>query len=81
MIVQSRPRLDELYSREGGAIDTPTTSYVIPGPFTFGDMSRYDLKHMADQTMAHYYLTPAKSQIYAELRRHRRAVGARKESG
>ena len=32
-------------------------------------MSGYDLKQFADQSIGHFYWSPAKSQIYAELRR------------
>jgi DNA-binding PadR family transcriptional regulator len=49
--------------------ELPTTSYVILGLLTFREMSGYDLKQLADKGIRHFYWSPAKSQIYAELRR------------
>ncbi|HEV8571879.1 MAG TPA: PadR family transcriptional regulator [Actinomycetota bacterium] len=48
--------------------ELPTTSYAVLGLLTFGEMSGYDLAKVADQSIA-FFLTPAKSQIYSELRR------------
>jgi DNA-binding PadR family transcriptional regulator len=48
--------------------DLPTTSYAVLGLLTFGTMSGYDVKKVADQSLA-FFFTPAKSQIYSELRR------------
>jgi DNA-binding PadR family transcriptional regulator len=50
------------------AIDLPTTSYAILGLLTFEEMSGYDLTKLVNQSVG-FFLTPAKSQIYAELRR------------
>jgi DNA-binding PadR family transcriptional regulator len=36
-------------------------------------MSGYDLKQFADQSIGHFYWSPAKSQIYTELRRLKEA--------
>lgn len=48
----------------------PTTSYVVLGLLSLQDeMSGYDLKQAADRTIAHFYWSPARNQIYAELRR------------
>jgi len=47
----------------------PTTSYVILGLLTFREMSGYDLKQLINQSITHFYWSPAKSQIYGELRR------------
>ena len=47
----------------------PTTSYAILGLLTFGEMSGYDLKHLADQSIGYFFWSPARSQIYGELRR------------
>lgn len=44
------------------------TSYGVLGLLTFGEMSGYDLVKMAEQTIGHFW-TPAKSQVYAELKR------------
>ena len=46
----------------------PATSYAILGLLTFGEMSGYDLMKLAAQSVA-YFWTPAKSQIYGELKR------------
>lgn len=46
----------------------PTTSYAILGVLTFGDMSGYDLAKFVENSVG-FFWTPAKSQIYAELRR------------
>lgn len=47
----------------------PTTSYVILGLLTFKEMSGYDLKQLINKSITHFYWSPAKSQIYGELRR------------
>ena len=44
------------------------TSYGILGLLTFGAKSGYDLTKQAERTIG-YFWTPAKSQIYSELRR------------
>ena len=54
--------------RTGGRA-LPTTSYAILGLLTFGEMSGYDLKRMADQSIRYFFWSPASSQIYGELRR------------
>jgi DNA-binding PadR family transcriptional regulator len=50
------------------ASELPTTSYAVLGLLTFGEMSGYDVNKIADQSIA-FFFTPAKSQIYSELRR------------
>ena len=47
----------------------PTTSYAVLGLLTFGEISGYDLKRLADQSIKHFFWSPASSQIYSELRR------------
>jgi PadR family transcriptional regulator, regulatory protein AphA len=47
----------------------PTTSYVILGLLTLREMSGYDLKQLINRSITHFYWSPAKSQIYGELRR------------
>ena len=47
----------------------PTTSYVILGLLTLREMSGYDLKQLINKSITHFYWSPAKSQIYGELRR------------
>ena len=51
----------------------PATSFAVLGLLSFRAMSGYDLKQFADRSIAHFYWTPAKSQIYSELRRLRQA--------
>jgi PadR family transcriptional regulator AphA len=46
----------------------PTTSYAVLGLLTFGEMSGYDVAKVAEQSIG-FFFTPAKSQIYSELRR------------
>ncbi|HEX2053659.1 MAG TPA: PadR family transcriptional regulator [Actinomycetota bacterium] len=48
--------------------DLPATSWAILGMLTFGDMSGYDLSKMVGASIGHFF-SPAKSQIYSELRR------------
>ncbi|MCI0874665.1 MAG: PadR family transcriptional regulator [Chloroflexi bacterium] len=47
----------------------PKSNYLILGLLSFGEMSGYDLKQTADMSVAHFYASPARSQIYTELRR------------
>jgi len=53
--------------------DLPQTSFAVLGMLTFSPMSGYDLKQRADRSIGHFYWSPAKSQVYAELRRLARA--------
>lgn len=48
----------------------PTTSYAVLGLLTFGEMSGYDVLKRAERSIG-YFWTPAKSQVYSELRRLR----------
>jgi DNA-binding PadR family transcriptional regulator len=46
-----------------------TTSYAVLGLLTFGDaMSGYDVMKLAERSIG-YFWTPAKSHVYAELKR------------
>ena len=47
----------------------PKSAYVILGLLGFGETSGYDLKNIADKSVALFYASPARSQIYTELRR------------
>lgn len=47
----------------------PTTSYAVLGLLSFGERSGYDLKALADYSISNFFWSPARSQIYAELRR------------
>jgi DNA-binding PadR family transcriptional regulator len=50
----------------------PATSYAILGLLSYGDaMSGYDVRKMAERSIAWFYWSPSPSQIYAELRRLR----------
>jgi DNA-binding PadR family transcriptional regulator len=50
-------------------LQLPTTSYIILGMLTYREMSGYDIKQLLEKSIRHFYTIPAKSQIYAELRR------------
>ena len=48
----------------------PVTGYAILGLLTFGDeLTGYEIKQRADVTLRFYWVSPAMSQIYTELRR------------
>jgi DNA-binding PadR family transcriptional regulator len=48
----------------------PATAWTVLGLLSFGrDLSGYDLKKWADNSLGFFYWSPAASQIYAELRR------------
>src|SRR4051794_7212766 len=48
----------------------PTTAYAVLGLLTFGDeLTGYELKQRADNTLRFYWVAPAMSQIYTELGR------------
>jgi len=50
--------------------DIPVTGYAILGLLTFGDeLTGYEIKQRADITLRFYWVSPAMSQIYSELRR------------
>jgi DNA-binding PadR family transcriptional regulator len=50
--------------------DLPTTSYALLGLLTFGDdLTGYELKQRADNTLRFYWVSPAMSQVYTELSR------------
>ena len=50
----------------------PATSHAILGVLSFRDeMSGYDVRKYAENSIAWFYWSPAPSQIYAELRRLR----------
>jgi PadR family transcriptional regulator, regulatory protein AphA len=48
--------------------DLPVTSYAVLGLLTFGERSGYDLSKLVEESIG-FFFTPAKSQIYAELKR------------
>lgn len=53
-----------------GARGLPTTAYALLGLLTFGDeLTGYELKQRADNTLRFYWVSPAMSQIYTELSR------------
>ena len=50
--------------------ELPVTSYALLGLLTFGDeLTGYELKQRADMTLRFYWVSPATSQVYTELRR------------
>ncbi len=50
--------------------ELPVTSYALLGLLTFGDeLTGYELKQRADNTLRFYWVAPAMSQIYTELGR------------
>ncbi len=50
--------------------DLPATSWAVLGILSFeADLSGYDVKRWADQSLAFFYWAPSQSQIYTELRR------------
>ncbi|WP_210438327.1 PadR family transcriptional regulator [Nocardioides xinjiangensis] len=50
--------------------DIPVTGYAILGLLTFGDeLTGYEIKQRADITLRFYWVAPAMSQVYTELRR------------
>src|SRR3954447_19697138 len=50
--------------------DLPVTAYALLGLLTFGDeLTGYELKQRADNTLRFYWVAPATSQIYTELTR------------
>jgi DNA-binding PadR family transcriptional regulator len=69
---------------ESEPLDLPGTAWALLGLLSFGrEMSGYDLKKWADNSLAFFYWSPAPSQIYAELRRLERIglVTSRAEPG
>lgn len=57
---------DEAVSEEPAKLST--TSYAVLGLLTFGARSGYELMKLAQSSIG-YFWTPAKSHVYAELRR------------
>jgi DNA-binding PadR family transcriptional regulator len=52
----------------------PTTSWAVLGLLSFGrELTGYELKKWAEQTLAHFYWTPSSSEIYRELSRLEKA--------
>jgi DNA-binding PadR family transcriptional regulator len=50
--------------------DLPTTSYALLGLLTLGDeLTGYELKQRADNTLRFYWVSPAMSQVYTEVSR------------
>ena len=47
----------------------PNNAYAVLGLISFGEMSGYDLKRVADHSVHYFFWSPAPSQIYSELRR------------
>ena len=50
--------------------ELPATSWAVLGILSFDtELSGYDVKQWADQSLAYFYWAPSQSQIYTELRR------------
>lgn len=50
--------------------ELPATSWAVLGILSFeAELSGYDVKRWADQSLAFFYWAPSQSQIYTELRR------------
>lgn len=50
--------------------ELPPTAWAVLGVLSFGSqLSGYDVKRWADQSLAFFYWAPSQSQIYSELRR------------
>lgn len=64
MKIRQRQMLKTVQSRE-----LPATLYLVLGCLLNGQQSGYDVKQYIDSEIAHIYTSPAKSQIYSELRR------------
>ena len=56
-------------STEASEPKLPATSYAVLGLLSFGEMSGYDVKQLADGSIRYFFWSPASSQIYSELRR------------
>lgn len=55
---------------ETAMLDLPSSSWAVLGILSFkADLSGYDVKRWADQSLAFFYWAPSQSQIYTELRR------------
>lgn len=50
--------------------DLPMTSWAVLGELSFDEeLSGYDLKRWAEQSLAFFYWAPSQSQVYSELKR------------
>jgi DNA-binding PadR family transcriptional regulator len=57
-------------SQDPSARELPVTAYALLGLLTFGDeLTGYELKQRADNTLRFYWVAPATSQVYTELAR------------
>jgi DNA-binding PadR family transcriptional regulator len=57
-------------SQDPAVRDLPVTAYALLGLLTFGDeLTGYELRQRADNTLRFYWVAPAMSQIYTELAR------------
>jgi DNA-binding PadR family transcriptional regulator len=61
-------RLREERYVERNERELPVTSYAVLGLLTYGERSGYDLAKLVEESIG-FFFTPAKSQIYAELKR------------
>lgn len=53
-----------------GPPELPTTSYALLGLLSFGrELTGYELQQFSESTLRFYWVAPAMSQVYSELRR------------
>ncbi|RAG86321.1 PadR family transcriptional regulator [Streptacidiphilus pinicola] len=58
------------YHRQVDPPPLPTTSWAVLGLLSFGrELTGYELKKWAEQTLAHFYWSPQSGEIYRELSR------------
>ena len=61
-------------SADAAREDLPATAWAVLGVLSFEqELSGYDIKRWAEQSLAFFYWAPSQSQIYSELRRLERA--------
>lgn len=60
----------EIDGADRAPLELPATSRAVLGILSFDEeLSGYDVKRWAEQSLAFYYWAPSQSQIYSELRR------------
>lgn len=55
--------------RKPAGREVPSTTWAVLGMLTFGEMSGYDLGKLIERSISRFGFQPAKSQVYATLRR------------
>ncbi|MGH2720099.1 MAG: PadR family transcriptional regulator [Actinomycetota bacterium] len=62
------PPMTRPHPRPAGR-DVPSTTWAVLGMLTFGEMSGYDVGKLIDRSISRFGFQPARSQVYASLRR------------